>query len=554
MGKVRFSTIGGRFIVMSAFFVIILSALTILIVIQNRNSLSSLDGIQHVRVPIRLISGNIVGSMDRVMSQQRAYMLSGNTSFKSERESVYRNEIYPALAQLKSLAQNLDRGQQQAISDVEDKIKKFESVQNSILSYFEENMLPYMQKINAADQVDWGALSTAFILKQQGESAIGARIQYSDDIRAELLQKIIEIRNYQEVLLGTEMEGIVKRLKRAQWILITLSIVIFIVLVLFTIMNIKSLRKSIQKPVSLINTLASGALPDAIESSKDELNEILEAGKILTVNIQNASRFATAIGEGRFQEQFDIASEKDILGRSLLHMRDRLRSVALEEQKRNWATAGIAELGNILRSNATRSDELYLNVLSYLIKYVNVNQGALYIVEMEDQEIILKMVACYAYGKKKHIGQEISPGQGLVGQAYYEKEPIYLKEVPDGYIHITSGLGDAPPKSIFITPLLLNEEVYGVLEMASFHDFKHHEQHFIKNACEQIASVIASVKNTERTEALLRDLQQHTEELRAQEEEMRQNMEELTATQEELARKEKEYLNKISLHRTGTCR
>ncbi|MBX2901665.1 MAG: GAF domain-containing protein [Cyclobacteriaceae bacterium] len=228
-------------------------------------------------------------------------------------------------------------------------------------------------------------------------------------------------------------------------------------------------------------------------------------------------------------------------------MRERLQAIAQEEQKRNWSVTGIAELGNILRETSGDSETLYLKVLSYLIKYVKANQGALYISEQSQNTTILKMVSCYAYGKRKYITQEIEPGQGLVGQCFLEKGLIYIKEVPKEYVRITSGLGDAPPKSVLISPLMVNDEVFGVIEMASFTEFDNYTQDFVQRASEQIASVIASVKNNERTAALLRDSQQQTEELRAQEEEMRQNMEELSATQEEMARKEKEYMTKIRL-------
>lgn len=547
MAQVSLRTIGGRFIIMSVVFILIIIALTILTIFQNRNSELALHVIQEVRIPVRLISGNIVGSLDRVMSQQRAYMLSGDAVFKSERTSVYTNEIYPGMRQLELLAQELPQTQRQIIEEIAQKVKRFEDVQNSILSYFEQYMLPYMQAISSADETDWDKLSSAFIGKRRGEQAIAERIKEADAIRAELLLQIIEIRNSQEAMLGAGIGGIVKNLSRAQLVLTVLSGVIFLFLFMFTVLNIKSLKNSIKKPVALINILATGALPETIEESTDELNEILEAGKALTININKASQFATAIGEGRLDEPFQEAGENDILGKSLLHMRDRLRLVAQEEQKRNWTTTGMADLGNILRNTTYKTDELYLQLLSYLIKYNKANQGALYLVETVNDEGVLNMVACYAYGKKKYLSQQIYPGQGLVGQLYYEKEPIYLKEIPSSYIRITSGLGEAPPKAIFICPLMLHEDILGVIEMASFNDFEPYHQEFIKQACEQIASVIASVKNNERTANLLHESQQQTEELRAQEEEMRQNMEALTATQEELARKEKEYLNKISL-------
>lgn len=122
---------------------------------------------------------------------------------------------------------------------------------------------------------------------------------------------------------------------------------------------------------------------------------------------------------------------------------------------------------------------------------------------------------------------------------------VFLTQVPTDYVTITSGLGQVTPDCLLIIPLINNDLVEGVIELASFGVFQTFEIAFIRKVAESIASTIATSRINERTKHLLQQSQQHSEELRAQEEEMRQNMEEPSATQEEMHRKGREYLDEI---------
>jgi PAS domain S-box-containing protein len=174
--------------------------------------------------------------------------------------------------------------------------------------------------------------------------------------------------------------------------------------------------------------------------------------------------------------------------------------------------------------------------MAYIIKYIGANQGGLYLVENNDSQVNIRLTACYAYERKKFIEQTILPGQGLLGQTFLEKEYIYLTQIPQNYISITSGLGEARPSCLLIMPLMINNTVEGLFEIASFKELAQHQISFIQKLSETIASFIQNNRINEQTKKLLAISQQQAEEMRAQEEEMRQNMEELEATQEEARR------------------
>lgn len=255
--------------------------------------------------------------------------------------------------------------------------------------------------------------------------------------------------------------------------------------------------------------------------------------------IEHASHFVKEIEKGNLDIEFvsDTSEETDSLKASLISMRDQLKKISLDEKERNWVTEGLAKFADILRKDSDDIHHLADNVLSNLIKYMGINQGALFILNEDDSDDpYLELTACYAYNRKKFLEKRINIGEGLLGQAFLEKESIYLTEIPAHYVSITSGLGEAPPKNILIVPLKVNEQIYGLVELASFQLIKPYQQEFVEHLGESIASTISSVRIANRTKLLLEESQQQAEEMRAQEEEVRQNMEELSATQEEVQR------------------
>jgi len=246
---------------------------------------------------------------------------------------------------------------------------------------------------------------------------------------------------------------------------------------------------------------------------------------------------ADEIAKGKLDIQIEF-SEGDLLGNSLFIMQKNLLTAKEKEAVEKFTNIGIAECSEILRQSNLSMSEFTLEVLRFLIKYFESNQGSFFILNDDNKsDMFLELTACYAFNRKKHIEQRVDIGEGLVGSAFLEKEIIYLTDVPEDFVKITSGLGEALPRCIAIMPLVVDDNVYGVIEMAFFKPLETHKVELLKKLSENIASTIKNVKINISTKRLLENSQQQGEELRAQEEETRQNMEELSATQEELERK-----------------
>ena len=255
--------------------------------------------------------------------------------------------------------------------------------------------------------------------------------------------------------------------------------------------------------------------------------------------IGSLSNFMEAISAGNYSAELDDDVNHGTMAGTLTTMRDKLRANAEEDRRRNWSTSGLAQIGELLRTNYTSTQELFDSIIKFVVKYTKSSQGGLFLLNDGDSQKHLELVACYAYERKKYLTKTIEIGEGLVGQSFLEAEPIYLLDVPEDYITITSSLGGARPNALLLMPLKVNDKVFGILEMATFGKYEPHEIELVEKLAESIASTISTVRINESTRILLEKTQQQTEEMRAQEEEMRQNMEELEATQEEMRRKEK---------------
>jgi methyl-accepting chemotaxis protein len=270
--------------------------------------------------------------------------------------------------------------------------------------------------------------------------------------------------------------------------------------------------------------------------SKDSLLKGLELKEQLSSVNKNIA-FADEISQGNLEVTYELI-QGDLLGESLLKMRDNLQSAYRKDQQDKFVNIGLARAAEILRVENNNLESLCNNILTFLIKYLEVNQGGLFVLNNNEPDAeVLELKACYAYNRKKFLEKTISPGEGLVGQAYVEGETIYLTEVPKNYVTITSGLGDSNPSCIVIVPLKINDSIFGVIEIASFSILEKYRVEFIEKIGESVATAISNTQVNEKTQRLLHESQQQSEMLRSQEEEMRQNMEELAATQEEMERK-----------------
>ena len=188
-------------------------------------------------------------------------------------------------------------------------------------------------------------------------------------------------------------------------------------------------------------------------------NELLNSENLF----QKYSGYIKKIGQGEFEE-LDSFYYEDELGESLKIMRDNLLMKTKEEETQLWITNGKNSVDEILRRN-NEIKPLSYEILTKLIEYTDAVQGIFYV--YDDEKQVLTSVSSYAYGREKFLNLEYQLGEGIIGQASYEKAVLFRKNLPEDFITLKSGiLGEKKPKSLVVIPLIGNEQVQGALELA----------------------------------------------------------------------------------------
>jgi PAS domain-containing protein len=312
------------------------------------------------------------------------------------------------------------------------------------------------------------------------------------------------------------------------------------------------LQRPLNEMFDKIDSLSNGdvnlAFNEKFLKGDHELARVIRRISKLADSLKNIVAFANHVGTGELNVEYTLLGKNDTLGKAMLDMQANLQKAEVEkserqreDERRNWVTLGVAKFAELLRANNDNIEELCHSIISNLVKYIGANQAGIFILNDDNAEKpVLELKACYAYERRKYLQKTIELGEGLIGTCYLERQSIYMTHLPKDYIHITSGLGDDTPRALLIAPLKVNEEIYGIVEIAAFKEFEPHVRDFVEKVAESIASTIGSVKVNLRTTKLLEISKIQSEEMAGQEEELRQNMEEMQATQEEMARKQTE--------------
>jgi HAMP domain-containing protein/CheY-like chemotaxis protein/signal transduction histidine kinase len=267
----------------------------------------------------------------------------------------------------------------------------------------------------------------------------------------------------------------------------------------------------------------------------DNVNQL--AGT-LTTQLRAISEVSQAVTQGDLtrsiavEAQGEVAELKDTINQMIANLGETTRT----NQEQDWLNSNMARFTGMLQGERDLETVSRL-IMSELTPLVGAQHGAFFMMESPDGEgddFELRLLSSYGYKQRKNVPTKFKIGEGLVGQSALELKPILITQAPDDYVRITSGLGEGVPVNVIVLPVLFEEQVMAVIELASFQRFTPIQQTFLEQLSESIGVVLNTIQANMRTEELLEQSQQLTGELQSQSEELQAQQEELQQSNKEL--------------------
>ncbi|HEU0007533.1 MAG TPA: response regulator, partial [Terriglobia bacterium] len=301
------------------------------------------------------------------------------------------------------------------------------------------------------------------------------------------------------------------------------------------------------------------SVPGAAGTRRDLTDNVNRLAANLTTQVRAIAEVSTAVTKGDLSRSItvDAAGEVARLKDNINEMIGNLRDTTQKNAAQDWLKTNLAKFTRLMQG---QRDLLAVSrlILSELAPLVGMQHGLFYVNEAANGDAELQLLASYAFKERRHLSNRFRAGEGLVGQCALEKERILLWDVPPDYVQINSGLGEASPSSIVVLPVLFEDQVKAVIELASFQRFSDIHLTFLDQLTESIGIVLNTITATMRTEELLKQsqtlatelqtrqeeltetnqrLQEQARTLQSSEERLRQQQEELQQTNEELEEK-----------------
>jgi HAMP domain-containing protein len=321
------------------------------------------------------------------------------------------------------------------------------------------------------------------------------------------------------------------------------------------------LKRPILRISRLMAQLTRGSFPSfTATKASDEIGELERSLEKHVSNLKDIAAFSRSLDRGDFAGSYERLSSEDELGDALNKLKISLLESKKdseirrgEEENRTWSAQGLAKFSSLFRDAEDNLKDLSTLLMKELVNYTEADVGALFITQDVNgkENLYLEVSGSYAFDREKQIERSFRFGEGLVGRAAVEKDLIYVSDLPPDYMKIRSGLGEDVPSSILLVPVVLDQQVLGVMELASLGEIPAHQIDFIRQLADALATTLAKVKSNLQNRSLFEQTKKQAEALASQEKVFLENMVKLEKTHEHSLAKEAELLKEIEKLRKG---
>ena len=264
-------------------------------------------------------------------------------------------------------------------------------------------------------------------------------------------------------------------------------------------------------------------VPSAAGTWRDLTDSVNSMAQSLTTQVRAIAEVATWVAQGDLTRSIQVAAQGEVaaLKDNVNRMISNLRETTQKSTEQDWLKTNLARFTRMLQGQRDLAEVSNL-ILRELAPLVGAHTGVFFLIEGEGDARALKLMASWAFTERKHLANRIRPGEGIVGQVMIEKKRILIHEVPPDYIRIGSALGEAQPLELVVVPVLFENEVLALIELASLHRFSETHVALLDQLTDTIGVVLNTIAANMRTESLLKKSQGMAEELRAQQSELQE--------------------------------
>ncbi|ACG75456.1 GAF sensor hybrid histidine kinase [Anaeromyxobacter sp. K] len=250
----------------------------------------------------------------------------------------------------------------------------------------------------------------------------------------------------------------------------------------------------------------------------DNVNQL--AGS-LSAQVRAIAEVSTAVTKGDLTRKVAVEAQGEVaaLKDNINQMIEALRDTTDKNTAQDWLKTNLANFSNMMQGQRNIVSVAQA-IISELTPLVDAQHGAFFMLEQPEDgvpdEPVLRLIGSYGFGGRRSLSSTYRMKETLIGQCAFEKKRIIVSDVPEGFLYIASGMGEAPPRNLLVLPVLFEGEIKAVIELASFREFSPNHLAFLDQLMEKVGFVLNMISSNMRMEGLLLELKRSNAELEAQ--------------------------------------